>query len=80
MIRLVFGILVFFVIFCFLMIELCSYYFLVYFGIEFFVLNCWKYKVVIIDFGGVGDGKIFNMKVFRMVLSKFSDLVSDGGV
>lgn len=44
------------------------------------MINCWKYSVVIIEFGVVGDGKILNIKVFKEVIIKFVFKVVDGGV
>ncbi|KAI4351654.1 hypothetical protein L6164_005990 [Bauhinia variegata] len=42
-------------------------------------INCRKHSAVLTDFGGVGDGKTSNTKVFEAAISNLSHYASDGG-
>ncbi|CAJ1965378.1 unnamed protein product, partial [Sphenostylis stenocarpa] len=48
-------------------------------NVEYPAINCRKHSAVLTEFGGVGDGKTSNTKVFRSAISKLSQYASDGG-
>ncbi|KAK7364959.1 hypothetical protein VNO80_13709 [Phaseolus coccineus] len=48
-------------------------------NIEYPAINCRKHSAVLTDFGGVGDGKTSNTKVFESAITKLSQYASDGG-
>ncbi|WVZ15446.1 hypothetical protein V8G54_013012 [Vigna mungo] len=47
--------------------------------IEYPAINCRKHSASLKDFGGVGDGKTSNTKIFQSAISKLSQYASDGG-
>ncbi|CAJ1965108.1 unnamed protein product [Sphenostylis stenocarpa] len=48
-------------------------------NVEYPAINFRKHSAVLTEFGGVGDGKTSNTKVFRSAISKLSQYASDGG-
>ncbi|CAJ1938801.1 unnamed protein product [Sphenostylis stenocarpa] len=48
-------------------------------NVEYPAINCRKHSAILTEFGGVGDGKTSNTKVFRSAISKLSQYASDGG-
>ncbi|GKV31217.1 hypothetical protein SLEP1_g39930 [Rubroshorea leprosula] len=48
-------------------------------ALDFPALNCRKHSAVLTDFGGVGDGKTSNTKVFNDAIAKLSEKAKDGG-
>jgi len=48
-------------------------------NIEYPAINCRKHSASLTDFGGVGDGKTSNTKVFQSAITKLSQHASDGG-
>ncbi|KAJ0040979.1 hypothetical protein Pint_27377 [Pistacia integerrima] len=48
-------------------------------SISYPAINCRKHSAVLTDFGGVGDGKTSNTKVFNSAIANLSQLALDGG-
>ncbi|BAT97986.1 polygalacturonase protein [Vigna angularis] len=46
---------------------------------EYKAINCRAYSASLTDFGGVGDGKTSNTKVFKSAISHLSEYASKGG-
>ncbi|KAJ8752852.1 hypothetical protein K2173_008587 [Erythroxylum novogranatense] len=47
--------------------------------INFSAISCRKHIALLTDFGGVGDGKTSNTKVFQSAITQLSKYASDGG-
>jgi len=46
---------------------------------EYSAINCRKHSATLTDFGGVGDGKTSNTKIFATAIANLTQHASDGG-